>query len=77
MHWPGKKPANIEYMTSHLDLVPTLLPEVLGCENPTEDYSVGMSIWKEAGRRNMSRGPYSSSVKLVIYRSQNPRISAS
>ena len=52
IHWPGKKPANIEYMTSHLDLVPTLLPEVLGCENPTEDYSVGMSIWKEAGRRN-------------------------
>lgn len=49
IHWPGKKPANIEYMTSHLDLVPTLLPEVLGCENPTEDYSVGMSIWKEAG----------------------------
>lgn len=52
IHWPGKKPANIEYMTSHLDLVPTLLPEVLGCENPTEDYSVGMSIWKGAGRRN-------------------------
>jgi len=52
IHWPGKKPANIEYVTSHLDLVPTLLPEVLGCENPTVDYSVGMSIWKEAGRRN-------------------------
>lgn len=34
IHWPGKKPANIEYMTSHLDLVPTLLPEVLGCETP-------------------------------------------
>lgn len=52
IHWPGKKPANVEYMTSHLDLVPTLLPEVLGCTNPTEDYSVGQNIWKEAGRRN-------------------------
>lgn len=39
-------------MTSHLDLVPTLLPEVLGCSNPTQDYSVGTSIWKEAGRRD-------------------------
>lgn len=52
IHWPGKKPANIEYVTSHLDLVPTLLPEVLGCSNPTNDYSVGASIWKEAGRRD-------------------------
>lgn len=52
IHWPGKKPANVEYMTSHLDLVPTLLPEVLGCTNPTEDYSVGQNIWREAGRRN-------------------------
>lgn len=51
-HWPGKKPTNIEYITSHLDLVPTLLPEVLGCSNPTNDYSVGTSIWKEAGRSN-------------------------
>ena len=52
IHWPGKKVANIEYVTSHLDLVPTLLPEVLGCSNPTNDYSVGTSIWKEAGRRD-------------------------
>lgn len=52
IHWPGKKAANIEYVTSHLDLVPTLLPEVLGCSNPTNDYSVGTSIWKEAGRRD-------------------------
>lgn len=52
IHWPGKKPANVEYMTSHLDLVPTLLPEVLGCSNPTEDYSVGQNIWREARRRN-------------------------
>ena len=52
IHWPGKKSANVEYVTSHLDLVPTLLPEVLGCSNPTQDYSVGTSIWKEAGRRD-------------------------
>lgn len=52
IHWPGKEAANVEYVTSHLDLVPTLLPEVLGCTNETTDYSVGMSIWKEAGRRD-------------------------
>ena len=52
IHWPGKKSANVEYVTSHLDLVPTLLPEVLGCSNSIQDYSVGTSIWKEAGRRD-------------------------
>ena len=37
------------------------------------DAQVRLTVHEEA----LSRGPYSSSVKLVIYRSQNPRISAS
>ena len=52
VHWPGKKAGVVNYLTSHLDLVPTILPEVLGCSNPTRDYSVGQSIWDEKNRRN-------------------------
>lgn len=52
IHWPGKKAGEINYLTSHLDLVPTLLPEILGCTNPTKDYSVGQSIWEPEHRRD-------------------------
>ena len=52
IHWPGKKAGDVSYLTSHLDLVPTLLPEILGCSNPTKDYSVGQSIWDSKNRRD-------------------------
>lgn len=52
VHWPGKKSGKKNYLTSHLDLVPTFLPEILGCTNPTIDYSVGQSIWDPKGRRD-------------------------
>ncbi len=48
--WPGKKPEVINYRTSGLDIVPTILPEILGCENPTSDYSVGRSLWDSSDR---------------------------
>ena len=51
IHWPGKEAREVNYLTSHLDLVPTILPEVLGCTNPTKDYSVGQSIWEPENRR--------------------------
>ncbi|MVX56216.1 sulfatase-like hydrolase/transferase [Parasutterella muris] len=52
IHWPGKEAREVNYLTSHLDLVPTILPEVLGCTNPTKDYSVGQSIWEPENRRD-------------------------
>lgn len=52
IHWPGKEAGEVNYLTSHLDLVPTILPEVLGCTNPTKDYSVGQSIWEPESRRD-------------------------
>lgn len=52
IHWPGKEAGEVNYLTSHLDLVPTILPEVLGCTNPTKDYSVGQSIWEPENRRD-------------------------
>lgn len=44
--WPGKKHVEVEYRTSMLDVVPTILPEVLGCKNPIKDYSVGTNLFE-------------------------------
>lgn len=40
---PGHAPGVVERPTSHLDVVPTLLP-MLGVNNPASDYSVGRSL---------------------------------
>lgn len=42
--WPDKPSVEIDYRTSSLDVVPTLLPRVLGCKNPVSDYSVGKDL---------------------------------
>lgn len=40
---PGMAPAVHDKMTSHLDVIPTLLP-MLGVKNPVQDYSVGINL---------------------------------
>jgi membrane-anchored protein YejM (alkaline phosphatase superfamily) len=42
--WPGRPPANIETLSSHEDLVPSLLTEAFTCSNPVSDYSTGKSL---------------------------------
>lgn len=44
IHWPGKAPQRIDRQTSHFDLSPTLMKEVLGCENELRDYSNGRHL---------------------------------
>jgi membrane-anchored protein YejM (alkaline phosphatase superfamily) len=43
MHYPGQRPRRIARLTTHIDLVPTLM-ESLGVTNPPEDYSDGVSL---------------------------------
>ena len=45
LHWPGKAPANITQRTSHLDLAPTLMANLLGCTTPPEAYSSGRDLF--------------------------------
>ncbi len=40
---PGMKPATSDKLTSHLDVIPTIMP-LLGVTNPVQDYSVGISL---------------------------------
>ncbi len=42
--WPGKSPASINSLTSHEDLIPSLLQGAFGCSNPVSDYSTGQSL---------------------------------
>lgn len=52
IHWPGKPKGTFDYLTTLIDLVPTILPDVLGCTNPISDYSVGQNIWEPDRKRN-------------------------
>jgi membrane-anchored protein YejM (alkaline phosphatase superfamily) len=50
--WPGKKGGVMDYRTTHMDVAPTLLEEVLGCAAGAEAYSLGENIF------NPVRPPY-------------------
>lgn len=40
---PGMAPAVHDKLTSHLDVIPTIMP-MLGVSNPVEDYSIGINL---------------------------------
>ncbi len=46
----GKEPQVYHHLTSHYDVVPTLMQEVLSTQNPASDYSVGKSLFDTAKR---------------------------
>jgi len=50
IYWPGKKPAEFNHLSSHVDLVPTLMQEMLHCQNKVEDYSNGRSLFDSSPR---------------------------
>lgn len=41
---PGRAPSVYRHRSSHYDLVPTLMQDVLGCSNPPSDYSSGRNL---------------------------------
>lgn len=49
LYLPGRAPARIDHPTSHLDIVPTLLP-LAGVKNPPAEYSNGVSLFESGGR---------------------------
>lgn len=53
--WPGRKPANIEILSSHEDLVPSLLTEGFSCSNPVSDYSTGSSLLALVDKPDLSK----------------------
>ncbi len=49
IRWPGGGRREIHHRTQHVDLVPTLLEEVLGCTNDPQDYSNGRHLLDPEG----------------------------
>ncbi|HET6564976.1 MAG TPA: DUF3413 domain-containing protein [Xanthomonadales bacterium] len=45
VYWPGRSAAKYDHRSSHYDVVPTLLQDVLGCSNPAADYSSGNNLF--------------------------------
>lgn len=41
---PGMKPFVEDHMTSHMDVIPTLMP-LLGVKNPSSDYAIGYNLF--------------------------------
>lgn len=70
--WPGMDSIKIGYRTSALDIVPTILPRVLGCKNPTTDYSVGKDLFDNSKDRpfvyvsNYSKDAFVEKNRIVL-----------
>lgn len=47
--WPGREATITDTLSSHEDLIPTLLREAFGCSNPVADYSTGYSLFALPG----------------------------
>jgi membrane-anchored protein YejM (alkaline phosphatase superfamily) len=58
MHWPNAKAKVITHRTSHFDVAPYLLNEVLGCTGPVANYSVGQPLLKPGKRPYFIVGGY-------------------
>jgi len=64
MLWPETAPQQITRMTSHLDIVPTLMQSALGSQSKADQYSSGQSLFDEQPRQYLLSGDLE---KYVIY----------
>jgi uncharacterized protein len=48
--WPGVRGKQVNMMTSHYDIVPTLMSEQWNCQGPISNYSDGESLFKAESR---------------------------
>ncbi len=60
LRWPGRAPQAFTHRTSHLDIPTTLLQEVLGCQNPPSDYSMGRNLFSGVSWDWIIAGSYQS-----------------
>lgn len=60
---PGMKPATYEGISSHMDMVPTLMP-LLGVTNPTADYSTGINLLSKQARQSTTIAEWQSAAYI-------------
>jgi membrane-anchored protein YejM (alkaline phosphatase superfamily) len=59
LYLPGQEPLQVDYVTSHVDIAPTLLQEFFDCTTDIRDYSSGRNLFERpAGVRPIVIGSY-------------------
>lgn len=58
LRWPGQQAREVPYTTTHMDVAPTLLQSLLGCQAPPETYSIGRSLFSDEPRKWLLIGSY-------------------
>ena len=65
VHWPGRPPHEHHGITSHLDVVPTIMGRVLGCSTPVEAYSNGFDLFAPGRPQFVSVGGESGGTGVI------------
>lgn len=59
MIWPDREHEEIQAMTTHYDVVPTIMKENWKCKNPSDDYSIGRNLFSDSEFAIHIAGDYS------------------
>lgn len=66
LHWPGVTPRRVAERSSHMDLAPTLMKNLLGCTNEPRDYTIGYDLL-DPERKPLERLIMASYSKFALY----------
>lgn len=58
VHWPGRGKGEIDYLTSHFDVAPTLMAHVLGVDNAHEATGAGRDLFTPGDRLPLVMATY-------------------
>lgn len=64
IRWPDRQPERFDELTTHFDIVPTLVDYLFDCQNPASDYSVGRNL--NANRAPFTYGVFSSYFNYAV-----------
>jgi uncharacterized protein len=56
--WPDEEAREVDYETSHYDIVPSVMQDELGCRNIVSDYSFGENMFRPNNREVHMAGTY-------------------
>jgi membrane-anchored protein YejM (alkaline phosphatase superfamily) len=56
IHWPEREPNIYSHRTYHYDIAPTLMTDMLGCQNKISDYANGKLLWQKESKNYFMAG---------------------
>jgi membrane-anchored protein YejM (alkaline phosphatase superfamily) len=67
--WPGKQPATITKLTSHYDVLPSIMIEDWKCKNPASEFSFGKNVFSKDETEKHVAGNYKT-MKIMDTKAQ-------